>query len=73
MYTYTPVKRVAIVGDKDVWFNFQDVIKEPSQERSFIWFIEDDEWTFVLRLGCVLKVLHISSYHLAVGDQVTLE
>ncbi len=36
------------------------------------WLVEYNKRSFVLRLRSVLKVLHVRSYHLPVGNQVAL-
>ena len=69
----SPIKRVSIVRDHDVWLDVENVVEEFPQEGGLIRLVENDERTLILRLRGVLKVLHVSSNYLTVRDEVALE
>ena len=68
-----PIKKVTVVGDKDVRFDLQDVFKELPNHSGLVGYVPHGEGTLVLRLGRVLKVLHVRPDHLPIGQQVALD
>lgn len=66
------VERVSVVGGNNGRLGFSDVLKEASNRRRLILFVEDGEWSFVLCFRRILKVLDVFADNLAVCDEIAL-
>lgn len=68
-----PIKLIAIESRKDGRLGLTDVLEELSQKSGLIRLVEDGEHAhIVFRLGCVLEILDVLAYHLAVGNEEAL-
>lgn len=66
------IERITVVGRHDGRFDFAPMLEEASDQCCLVFFVEDDERSFVVWFRSVFKVLYVFRNDFAVGDEVAL-